>query len=249
MHRIGFFGSLLDSSAPAFCILLFLGAILMGTDQGLDPDRELREEKVRMVIESIPEHLGMESEWIMVSEVPIPTSQAAMLDLNAHVSRLYQRLGTYPPIQATVFIANSKDARSMTGHHPPNCYPATGWRLDEERSTLHEFPVVGSRKLPASLYRFGRGGDSGGSLWVVNGFLMPQGAAVATLGETQGQTSRAATSRLGLTQYQIVIRGDREASNVIKYATEILESLPQEFFLALGGATQSSSGASDGDGQ
>ena len=240
---------LLDSAAPAICLALFLCALLITGDIENDPDREARSLRTREAIESLPDLLGPNSEWIQVMEVPVPTSQAAMLDLNAHVSRLYQRLGLYPPVQATVFIANSKDARSMAGHHPPNCYPATGWKMDEDESTSHEFPVVGAKKLPASLYKFGRGGDSGPRLWVVNGFLMPQGVAVATLGETKEQTSRASRSRLGLTQYQIVIRGDREVSKVIQYASEILESLPQELLVGESDEKSIVLKTEDGDGQ
>ena len=247
--RFDMLGGFLDLAAPGFCVLLLLGVAILSRGEPDDPDRLVREAMVQNAIESIPEYLGADAGWILVGEVPVPSSQSAMLDLNAHISRLYQRLGSFPPIQATVFIANSRDARSMMGHHPPNCYPATGWILDQESSTSHEFSVAGSKKLPASLYKFGRGGDSGPRLWVVNGFLMPRGAAVATLGETKNQTARASTSRLGLTQYQIVIRGEREVSSVIRYASEILESLPQDFFLALGDGAGSSSKSPVGDGK
>lgn len=242
-------GRFLDSAAPVICLVLLLGSVLLRDSISEDPRRIEREAKVRKAIEDIPAFLGDDDLWLMVAEVPVPTSQTEMLGLNAHVSRRYQRMGSYPLVQATIFIANSRDARSMSGHHPPNCYPASGWLLDREQSQTHVFGAEGGTSLPASIYSFGRGGHSGDHIWVINGFLIPGGEAVATLAETTGASGRAATSRLGLTQYQIVFRGDHLISDVIQHSSEILGSLPREFYLALSDGNPPPPVVTDGDGQ
>ena len=189
-------GNMLDVFAPALCVLtLLLGLLFMGSDQDTDANLR-RDQRIRDVMEGFPIQLGGENQWILVEDVPIPTAQTDMLDLNAFTSRLYQRLGTYPPVKATVFIANSNDARSMAGHHPPNCYPASGWRMNGSLAGVNNFRGVDGRVLPASIYHFELGSDTGRRVWVVNGFLVPGSAPVGTLEETRKQSSRAETSKM-----------------------------------------------------
>lgn len=213
-----------------------------------DVDVEEARERVRAAMALIPDQLGEMSQWIKVSDEEVPPTQADMLGLNAHVNRVYQRLGDVPLRRATLFIANSADARSMAGHHPPNCYPSSGWQFDEFE-VLSRVLLAGSGDLlPVRIYRFTGGSENGIRLWVVNGFLMPDGRAAATLEETAEIAARAVTSRLGLTQFQIVFQDDLPAADVERYAGEILGGLPEELFLAVGGALDVIEAAGDGGG-
>ncbi len=64
-----------------------------------------------------------------------------------------------------------------------------------------EFGTSIQRMIPVRIYRFRGSTDESISLTVVSGFLMPDGRTAATLDETKELAARAATSRLGLTQF------------------------------------------------
>ncbi len=226
----------LSMLAPYFAMAVMLGgASLMALENraGLG-EQELRRVKVVEKFRAFPTKLGVEALWLLVDEVEIPTRQVSMLELTAYVSRSYARVGVSPPVRATVFIANSGDARAMAGHHPPNCYPASGWTpAHAGRGNVRRFGSPLGLPLPTALYRFERGSNPRLVRWVANGFLMPGGKAVATLAETAEVSARASTSRLGLTQFQIVIDGERDVDEVENYVAEIIGALPADLLDAV----------------
>lgn len=239
----------LDSWAVWLCVLA-MGLGMLG-ERGTSirsSQLETTRDRIRLAMASIPDQLGEHDPWIKVADHEVPPTQADMLGLNAYVSRVYQRLGAGSVRRATLFIANSADARSMAGHHPPNCYPASGWEYDADAVLSCFLPAISGHWLPVRIYRFVGGREGGIRLWVVSGFLMPDGRAVATLEETAEIAARAATSRLGLTQFQILFQDDLPAADVERYAGEILRGLPEELFLAVGGTVDAAGAAGDGGG-
>ena len=179
--------------------------------------------QIRLAFDSVPDSLGDKHAWVMISEVPIPTSQARMLDLNAQISRRYQLLRESPIIQATVFVAHSNDARAMAGHHPPNCYPSSGWirlsGLDQE--FFSELPD--GRPLRMHRYAFSRG-DGLPGVQVVNGFILPGGRVVSRLSEASGVMQNASESRLGLVQFQILFHGSIDPERVMMLSSDLVGS-------------------------
>ena len=239
-------GRALDAWAVWLCAgVLAAGTILVPAVDVESEGLQTLRSRIRDAFERLPDSLGEAQQWVKVRDDEVPPTQANMLGLNAYVSRLYQRLGS-SGVRATLFIANSEDARSMAGHHPPNCYPASGWRLDDP--SVQDMVITNSLTVdvPVRVYPFFRGVDEAAQLWVVSGFLLPDGRAVATLGETQQLSARAATSRLGLTQFQIVLQGALPATDVERYAGELLGSIPEELYLSVGGARDRIDGADDG---
>ena len=189
-----------------------------------------REATIRVALDRFPDQLGPGGRWVAVREVPVPTNQSRMLGLVGYVSRQYQRLGVAPPLRANIFVAHAKDARSMAGHHPPNCYPASGWTMstDSQEDLLCTGPDgIG---LPCRIYKFHLGMEEENPLWVGNGFLMPDLGPARTLEETKPISGRAQTSRLGLLQYQILIQGSVSPEDVKRYLCELLGTFPKELY-------------------
>lgn len=235
-----------DVWAVFVCASILLGGMVFvpAGDAGSD-GLQAQRLRIRTAFERLPRSLGEDRQWVRVRDDEVPPTQANMLGLNAYVSRVYQRLGT-GGVRATLFIANSDDARAMAGHHPPNCYPASGWRLDV--SSVQDMVITNSLgvDVPIRLYRFFGGVDQAAQWWVINGFLLPDGRAVATLEETRDLSARAATSRLGLTQFQIVFQGALPVTDVLRYAGELLGAIPEELYLAVGGVRDRIEGADHG---
>lgn len=188
-------------------------------------------ERIRQAFGLIQGELGGRQTWMVRKDVPIPSSQARMLDLNAHVSKELHLLGSSPPVRITLFLAHSSEARAMAGHHPPNCYPAVGWLEVREPKGL-EIQTISGRLLKTQLYSFSRGSQSDG-IFVLNGFIVPGIGPVATLGDAAIAMNRAERSRLGLAQYQIVFQGTFEIADIRDMATDILASLPEELYASL----------------
>lgn len=225
------------TSNRRFSIMVSLGILILGigfTIEKSDPKLvEKRNARIARAFEILPQDLGLNRSWLKSADVEIPASQERMLDLNAHVSRRYQLLGSSPPMRFTLFLAHSADARSMAGHHPPNCYPASGWFPSEAGVDDSVAILANGRTLPFRVYSFRRG-DPGREIWVANGFVLPDGRGVGTLVEASGVIGNAEQSRLGLVQYQFVFDGDINLQEVIEFTDDLLLSIPNALFDALG---------------
>ena len=220
-----------------FSIMVSLGILILASGFTIEhSDSEFVEQrKVRIVeaFEILPRDLGLDRAWLKSADVDIPTSQERMLDLNAYVSRRYQLLGSSPPVRFTLFLAHSADARSMAGHHPPNCYPASGWLPGESGFNDSVATLANGCILPFRIYSFRRG-DPGREIWVANGFVLPDGSGVGTLAGASAVLGNAERSRLGLVQYQFVFDGDIQLQEVIEFTDDVLLSIPIALFDALG---------------
>ncbi len=202
----------------------------LGRETESYPERELA---IQSELNQFPDRLGIAGQWVAVQDVPVPSNQTSMLGLVGHVSRQYQRLGTSPPLRAVVFVAHARDARSMAGHHPPNCYPASGWLADTDAETEFALTNASGTELRYRLYRFSRGDGEEVQVWVGNGFLAPGHGATSTLAETKSVSERAATSRLGLTQFQIVLPGALGRDAATAHLEEIIGALPETLYDAV----------------
>ncbi len=222
--------------APYLVIGVMLGGWFWLQELGRASDIHTLNRRAGIVaaFDAFPEQLGDEGQWLLLDDVDVPTSQTAMLGLTAYISRSYSRIGVSPSVRTIVFIATATNARTMAGHHPPNCYPATGWAMTRiDGPEVQGFASTLGISLPAKIYRFTRGSENERVRWVVNGFLMPNAGAVATLEETSVVSTRLATSWLGLTQYQIILDGDLKMVDVERYAAEIVGAFPLELLKAV----------------
>ena len=224
----------------AATLAILAAAAVVAAMEPRDVSLETRRAAIRAELDRIPTRLGTEGRWRRVRDVPIPTSQARMLDLNGYLSRQYQLLGLLPdgvepPVKVTMLLCHSIDARSMAGHHPPNCYPSSGWFMHEGVESAARIAMPVGPELQVARYQFSRG-EGGASIWVVNGFLLPDGTTAAKLSEASRILGRAETSRLGLAQFQLIFDGGLPADVVDGFAVDILSSLPSKLLASIGGA-------------
>lgn len=173
------------------------------------------------------------SAWLAVRAVPIPTGQSEMLQLEASTSRQYRRLGSLPEVQATLFVAEVSDARLMVGHHPPVCYPASGWRLRApEGQAEFRFERGDGIEVLFKVYRFERSTGSIRDLVVVNGFWDQGGVASSTLDTAISASLNSPTGNIGLAQFQILFQEDYSDADLNQYVAELLDAIPSAVFAA-----------------
>ena len=225
------FPSRLDRAAPAiaFGILLAMFGIsghFLGKTDKTTPVVPIQE-----VFANIPGQLiGPAGTWIRNRSVPVPSSQARILDLSAYFSCEYLRLGGFPSVTATLFIAYCNDGRSMVGHHPPNCYPSSGWLMDVAETRSLEVARRDGKTISAKIYRFSREGYLADNLQVVSGFFTSGGLFFGTLDEILEVVQPTLLGGSGLFQFQILLQGGYSNADVEGYAIEILEAIPEVVF-------------------
>lgn len=182
---------------------------------------------VQQSLESIPGQLqSPQGTWIFSRDVPVPSAQAELLGLTASASLEYQRAGSFPPVFATLFIAYCDEIRSMAGHHPPNCYPASGWEMSGSEGRPLEFIHPNEGVIKGRLYRFSRKAADKTSLWIVNGFFDGKGAFVDRLETAEALAAGSVFSSKAMFQFQILFQGDFRDVDIEKYAGEILGGIP-----------------------
>lgn len=96
---------------------------------------------VREAVESIPRTLGV---W-EGRDTEIPPAATELLQPNIILGRQY--VNTLTGESATLLIVHCKNARDLSGHYPPVCYPNAGWNLaaqpERKTWTLHGTAVPG----------------------------------------------------------------------------------------------------------
>jgi len=217
------------ASAMTFGILLVMlgiSGIFTGKNDGTTSGIPIQE-----VLTKIPGQLASSTgTWIRSRDVPVPSSQVRLLDLSAHLSVEFLRLGEFPSVTATLFIAYCNEARSMVGHHPPNCYPSSGWFMHTESTRSLEVVRSDGRVIPAKIYRFSRESSGANKLHVVSGFFSPGEVFFGTLDGILDVIKPNLMGGSGLFQFQILLQGDYSDADVEGYAIEILEAIPEAVF-------------------
>ena len=225
------FSSSLDRAAPAIAFGILLAMVGISGLLAGKADETTPEVPIREVFASIPGQLvSPVGTWIRNRNVPVPSSQARILDLSAYFSSEYLRLGGFPSVTATLFIAFCNDGRSMVGHHPPNCYPSSGWLMDVASSRSLEVARRDGRTISAKIYKFSREGYFGDNLQVVSGFFSSEGLFLSTLDEILEVVKPTLLGGSGLFQFQILLQGGYSDADVERYAIEILEAIPEVVF-------------------
>ncbi len=123
--------------------------------------------RVKGSVENFPYDFGL---WIG-QDVEVPPSAVHLLRPNVLLSRLYRNSET--GVGVKFLIIQCQDARDMSGHYPPRCYPSSGWTL---RSTLPVQWTTEFRTIPGTEYEFYKvlPGRSA-TLFVSNLFILPDG--------------------------------------------------------------------------
>ena len=216
----------LQNVAPllAGLLLVLLLMIRIGFDDGEDSRSPV---SVQQSLDAIPRQLGSPAAtWIFLRDVPVPSTQAELLGLTSHASLEYKRASTFPPVFATVFIAYCEEIRSMAGHHPPNCYPSSGWDMDESEGGPFLIAHSSERVVKGWLYKFSRNTTDKIDLWIVNGFFDGKGGFVDRLEDAESLAGTSLFSSDAMFQFQILFQGDFRGVDIQEYAEEILGGIP-----------------------
>jgi hypothetical protein len=221
---------------PPLFAALMLAAIVVSRGMVTSYADPIAIEVIQQALENLPPQLGEEKiVWIQTREVAVPTGQAQLLGLSAFLSREYRRLQTFPSVTAILFIAHCADSRSMSGHHPPNCYPSSGWTLNDDQNFVWKITRPDGKIMEAKAYFFTRTGDLANQLWVVNGFFLSDNFFAATLEDAEQIAKPSLLGGTGLSQFQILLQGDFRAADVRKYGTELLQGIPSSLFDVIAG--------------
>jgi hypothetical protein len=189
--------------APYVCIamlagLFFAGGLQASTPKGADDYRA----RVRKAIDAIPYKIGP----AVGSDVE-PT-RAAILLLSPN--KIFQRRYVDPSTgwSQSLLIVHCKDVRDMTGHYPPNCYPAHGWRSQgAERAPIQ----LDGESAEAMVFRFSRPEEiTDRRMIVFDFFIIPdEGGTIFADMEEMDRAARASkVGGLGVAQVQIVLDED-----------------------------------------
>ena len=240
--------SAIDRFSPAVALVMLLIMLMIGTQIITRTDPAMSQ-PIREALASIPQRLNWgESTWVQSGDVPVPSGQERLLDLNAHFSKEYLRLGSFPAITGILFVAYCADARSMSGHHPPNCYPSSGWILDSSRTRTFEITRLDGRMVKACAYQFSRQRGGTQDLTVVNGFFATEEFFASTLEGAREVVRPNLLGGMGLFQFQILFQGVYSEADIKKYAREIIGGIPKNVFdETVGRAGDKSNGLVTGD--
>ena len=222
--------SAIDRFSPAVALVMLLIMLMIGMRIITRTDPAMSQ-PIREVLASIPQRLNWgESTWVQSGDVPVPSNQEKLLDLNAHFSKEYLRLGSFPAITAILFIAYCADARSMSGHHPPNCYPSSGWIMDSSQTKTFEVTRLDGRSVKTCAYQFLRERGGTQNLTVVNGFFSPEEFFASTLEGAREVVRPSLLGGMGLFQFQILFQGVYSEADIEEYASEIIGGIPKNVF-------------------
>jgi hypothetical protein len=166
-------------------------------------------------------------------DVPLPAAANEILRPTAVLSRRYQELGGGR--SAILGLVHCADLRDMLGHHPPRCYPASGWQLAPDGSAIVEVRL-GGRATPARMFHFNRTDRSGlrEELTVLGIFLLPDGTSATEESAVSDRAGSRELSSDGLAQLQLVIEGWAEPPELVDIADPLLAGLPRTLLEALG---------------
>jgi EpsI family protein len=101
-------------------------------------------------------------------DVPLSEAVLKVAGNDDYVNRLYRNdeAGAW----VNLYVAYSGDPRTMLGHRPQVCYPASGW---QHENTEHiEITTDNGMVVPCLLHRFSRTGLEGGSVVVLNFYVL-----------------------------------------------------------------------------
>ncbi len=190
--------------------------------------------EIEKAFQVFPEEIRSEDGiWLQRRVVPVPTGQAELLGKSVFMSREFIRLRAFPRVTAILFLVYCAESRMMAGHHPPNCYPSSGWNMLDDQTTSFSIDRSDGRKIDATIYRFDRPNNQGEALAIVSGFFLGNGRFFSTLQAANENSRPSLLGGSGLFQFQILLQGGLSAADVERYGRELLSGIPHEFFDAI----------------
>lgn len=177
--------------------LALLGAIGLSTLGRPSPaDARQYHEAVEHSFKSVPPRIG---DWVGTDEPLLPAA-LELLQPNAVLHRVYRNITTGQ--SATLLLVQCKDARDLAGHYPPICYPAHGWRLDQQSTRSWACRGI---TIEGIEYAFSYGTIAGTQRMIVANFMMlPNGHTSPDMAAVYRVASDYQRRFYGAAQVQIV---------------------------------------------
>jgi len=101
-------------------------------------------------------------------DVPIPVNVQKVAGADDFLSRMY--VNERSRIQTGLYVAYTASPRTMLGHRPQVCYPASGWVHDGTENA--EIITQAGRSIPCLLHRFHRPGPGNEDRYVLNYYIV-----------------------------------------------------------------------------
>ena len=159
--------------------------------------------------------------WIGV-DLPYTEVEVRMLRPNKLFSRTYQ-----DPLsleRVSLSIVHCTDVRDMSGHYPPVCYPAHGWKL--ESSTPVEVVIAG-RPQEARAYLLSRvNKGTSEAVRVLSFFVAPGSTGVMwDMAALDRAAKRSTVAGLGAAQVQILTPATQSAATTNEMVSKVLQAI------------------------
>ncbi|MEO1510670.1 MAG: exosortase-associated EpsI family protein [Planctomycetota bacterium] len=212
LHRI---------AAPIASAVVLAGVVGVGTLRPSPPEGV--DAYIQTIVTAIDDTPYRINGWTGRDLTQPPTEAVDMLRPSRVLHRGYVSDGGRD--EARMVIVHCPDVRDMAGHHPPNCYPATGWTTTGG-GTL-EIEAFG-REQTFALHRFDRR-EAGTShrITVVSGFIVPgHDRVIPEMSELRSVSENRRRTKLGAAQLQIIMdtaAGQEEIREVVKTFLPALE--------------------------
>lgn len=215
----------LNGRAPEAAML---GLVLISAFGMLSSGLQMREHadesvtRVESSLREVPYRLGA---WLG-SDVPLTSGATEILHTTALLSRRYSNLETGESLSLAIVYCG--DVRDMLGHHPPACYPASGWL---PAPTGHErIGLDLGAPVTANLFRFRTTTSDGDEreISIVGFYLLPDGDSTHDSEKLRDMSVRRSISARGVGQVQVLLNGWPDSDRVRRVATEFLLELPSE---------------------
>lgn len=206
-------------AAPGLCAIMLIGMVAESASRVTPTDAEAYHKRAKLAVESIPTQIGS---WIgRDSNESIPREALVILKPNVIRCWKYQDSDTNNPRcydrWAMLLVDQCKEARDLSGHYPPNCYPNSGQRLvSRQKRDWTVGGKVNGMTITGMEYRFEQTTATLSTTTAVYNFLIvPQVPGVSSNGvfcrDITG-VNRAAEDYqrrfFGAAQFQLVMNGD-----------------------------------------
>lgn len=181
---------------------------------------------VRAVADHLPYQIG---DWMGTDE-ETPPSAVALLRPNLLLTRTFRNPLTNE--HATLMIIQCCDARDMSGHYPPICYPANGW---EEREVSARSLEIRETSVPVTVYAFAKESiEAYSAITIYNFFVRPDGSIESGGGGVREAAASPRMKDFGAGQVQVMFdspmpskRMDEVFTTLVADAFPVLEAIRQ----------------------
>lgn len=189
--------SLLKFLPPLLSLALALGLFLQVRAFAGQDDTSPFHQRVREAVAAIPVRVG---DW-EGTDRKIPPAAGKLLKPNTLFCRQYRQVSSGRAV--TVLLVHCRDARDMTGHYPPVCYPGHGWTLDsgDQKETV---PLWGG-DVAFAVYQFSRTEvNSFIQCTIYNLFVLPRAGLVTEMAQVVKSSGDYRVRPYGAAQVQVI---------------------------------------------